>query len=113
MEVSPVSTVKITSDNFEEKVVESENPWILDLWAPWCGPCKSLGPIIEKLAEEFEGKVNVGKVNVDEEQELAQAFRVQGIPMVVAMRGDEPQDHQVGFSGEGPIRQMFEDLAGE
>ena len=108
-----MSTEKITANNFEDKVVESDLPWILDLWAPWCGPCKSLGPVIEKLSEEFDGQVNVGKINVDEEQELAQAFGVQGIPMVVAMRGDEPQDHMVGFSGEGPVRQLFEDLAEE
>lgn len=106
-----MSTEKITADNFEEKVVESDLPWILDLWAPWCGPCKSLAPVIEKLAEEFEDEVNVGKINVDEEQQLAQAFGVQGIPMVVAMDGDEPQDHITGFSGEGPVRKLFENAA--
>jgi len=105
-----VSTVDITAQNFEQKVVESDKPWILDLWAPWCGPCKSLAPVIEDLAEEYEDEVHVGKVNVDEEQELAQAFGVQGIPMVVAMEGDEPQDHMVGFSGEGPVRELFEGL---
>ncbi|MFB6263443.1 MAG: thioredoxin family protein, partial [Bradymonadaceae bacterium] len=66
---------------------------------------------IEELAEEYEGEVNVGKINVDEEDELAQAFGVQGIPMVVSMRGDEPQDHVVGFNGEGPIRELFEGVA--
>lgn len=106
-----MGVTKITSENFEDEVVNGDLPWILDLWAPWCGPCKNLSPVIEKLAEEYEGKVEVGKVNVDEEQELAQAFQVRGIPMVVAMRGDEPQDHMVGFSGEQPVRELFEGLA--
>ena len=108
-----MSTEKITAQNFEDKVVNGDLPWILDLWAPWCGPCKSLGPIIEDLAEEYDGEVKVGKINVDEEQELAQAFGVQGIPMVVAMKGDEPQDHMVGFNGEEPVRKLFEGLTGE
>jgi thioredoxin 1 len=106
-----VSTVEITEDNIEEKVFESDQPWVLDLWAPWCGPCKTLGPIIEEFAEEYEGEVHVGKINVDEEPELAQAFNVQGIPLVVAMKGDEPQDHMVGFSGDRePVRELFEQL---
>lgn len=106
-------TEEITADNFEDKVVDSDLPWILDMWAPWCGPCKSLAPVLDGLAEEYDGRVNVGKVNVDEEGELAQAFGVQGIPMVVSMRGDEPQDHVVGFNGEGPIRELFEGVAEE
>lgn len=106
-----MSTTKITKDNFEDEVVNGDLPWILDLWAPWCGPCKNLSPVIEGLAEEYEGQVKVGKINVDEEKELAQAFGVRGIPMVVAMKGDEPQDHMVGFSGEGPVRELFETLA--
>ncbi len=107
-----MSTTEITEDNIEDKVFDDDLPWILDLWAPWCGPCKTLGPIIEELAEEYEGAVKVGKINVDEEPELAQAFGVQGIPMVVAMEGDEPQDHIVGFSGDRePVRDLFETIA--
>lgn len=103
-----MAPVDITADNFDTEVVESDVPVIIDLWAPWCGPCKTLGPIVEKLADEYEGEVKVGKVNVDDEPELAQAFRVQSIPMLVTLKGDEVQDHQIGFKGEGSVREMFE-----
>lgn len=103
-----MALTEITADNFDTEVAESDLPVIVDLWAPWCGPCKSLTPILEKLAGEYDGKVKVGKVNVDEQPELAQAFRVQSIPMLVALKGQDVTDHQIGFRGEGAVRQMFE-----
>lgn len=102
----------LTSDNFEDEVVNSDVPVIVDLWAPWCGPCKAIGPILDKLADEFDGQVRVAKCNVDNERELAQAFNVQSIPMVVAMKGRDVQEVEVGFRGEAPLRQMFEKLTG-
>ncbi len=103
--------IELTSANFETEVVESDVPVIVDLWAPWCGPCRALSPVLEKLADEYAGKIKVAKVNVDDEQELAQAFNVQSIPMVVAMKGRDVQEVSMGFRGEGPLRQMFEKLA--
>ena len=100
--------VEITADNFEDEVVNCDKPVIVDLWAPWCGPCKTLGPIVEKFADEYSDTVKVGKVNVDDEPELAQAFKVQSIPMLVTLQGDEVQDHQIGFAGEESVREMFE-----
>lgn len=102
--------LEITESNFEKEVTESDIPVVLDLWAPWCGPCRMLTPVLEKLGAEYEGRVKVAKINVDDEQALAQAFRVQSIPMIVAVKGGEVQDVAVGFRGEGPIRQMFEKL---
>ncbi|MFP4597536.1 MAG: thioredoxin [Persicimonas sp.] len=106
-----MALVEITADNFESEVAESDLPVIIDLWAPWCGPCKSLTPVIEKLAGEYEGQIKVGKVNVDEQPELAQAFRVQGIPMIVALKGRDVTGHQQGFRGEAAVRQLFEETA--
>ena len=103
--------IVLTSANFEEEVVNSDVPVVVDLWAPWCGPCRAIGPILDKLALEYDGKVKVAKVNVDEEMELAQAFNVQSIPMVVAMRGRDVEDVSVGFRGEQPLREMFEKLS--
>jgi thioredoxin 1 len=107
-----VSTIEITKENFDEEVTDSDVPVIIDLWAPWCGPCKSMAPVLDDLAEEYEGKVKVGKVNVEEERELAESFRVQSIPMVVALEGEEVKDQMICFSGEEPLRNLFETAAG-
>lgn len=106
-----MSTVEITAENFEDQVTQSDVPVIVDLWAPWCGPCKNLSPIVEKLAEEYEGQVKVGKINVDEQPELARAFKVQGIPMLVALDGENVTGHQQGFRGEAAVRELFEQTA--
>lgn len=102
--------IELTADNFEDEVVNSDIPVIVDLWAPWCGPCKALTPVIDKLAAEYAGKVKVAKCNIDNERDLAQAFNVQSIPMVIAMRGRDVQEVSMGFRGEGPVRALFEKL---
>lgn len=102
--------IELTSSNFEDEVVNSDIPVVVDLWAPWCGPCRAIGPILDKLAEEYDGKVKVAKVNVDDEPELAQAFNVQSIPMVVAMKGRDVQEVSIGFRGEQPLRELFEKI---
>jgi thioredoxin 1 len=106
-----MALVEITAENFDDEISESETPVIVDLWAPWCGPCKTLSPVLEKLADEFDGKVKVGKINVDEQPELAKAFKVQGIPMLVAMNGQDVLNHQQGFRGEEAVRELFESTA--
>lgn len=100
----------LTSANYEEEVVNSDLPVIVDLWAPWCGPCRAISPILDQLAIEYAGKVKVAKVNIDEEKELAEAFSVKSIPMVVALRGREFVDVSVGFGGEKPLRALFDKL---
>ncbi len=105
-----MSTVHVTRDTFQAEVLDSDLPVVVDLWAPWCGPCRALGPVLEELAEEYAGKVKVVKINTDEEPELAGAFQVRSIPMVAALRGNKVVDVQVGFGGRAPLQAMFERL---
>lgn len=89
--------VKITSENFKKEVLESEVPVIVDFWAAWCRPCQMLGPIIEEIAEDMNGQVKVGKINVDEEGYLGNQFRVSSIPTVMLFKGGKPVSQVVGL----------------
>lgn len=102
-----MAELKITKDNFESEVMQSDIPVLLDLWAPWCGPCRMLAPVIEQIAKEYEGKVKVGKINVDEEEELSAAFRVASIPTVVVMKGGKVVNMSVGFRTKQQIAAML------
>ena len=90
------NVIEFNTDNFETEVVQSDVPVLVDFWAPWCGPCKMIGPIIEELAGEFDGKVKIGKVNVDNNQQLAANFGIKGIPTVMLFKGGETITSFVG-----------------
>ncbi len=92
-----MAELKITKDNFTAEVLESDIPVLVDFWATWCGPCMMLAPTIEELASDLEGKAKVGKVNVDEEAELANMFRIQSIPTVMIFKKGELTDTLVGL----------------
>ncbi len=92
-----MAEITITKENFDEEVLKSDKPVMLDFWATWCGPCKMLAPIIADIAKEYDGQVKVGKVNVDEQPELAAKFRVASIPTVVVMKNGKMTDMAVGY----------------
>lgn len=92
-----MAEIKITSKNFESEVLGSEVPVLLDFWAAWCGPCRMLGPVIAEIAEEWEGRIKVGKVNVDEEGALASKFGIMSIPTVMVFKNGEVTATSIGY----------------
>ena len=104
-----MAELKITRENFENEVMKSNIPVLIDFWAPWCGPCQMMGPIIEQLAEEYEGKAKVGKVNVDEEGELSQAFGVMSIPTIVLVKDGKVVKQAVGARPKTEVEAMLQE----
>lgn len=92
-----MAEIKVTLDNFETEVLQSDIPVLVDFWATWCGPCQMIAPIIEEIAKKYEGKIKVGKVNVDEEMGLAQRYKVVSIPTLVLFKNGEAVDTIVGY----------------
>ena len=88
--------LNLTQDNFQEKVLDSDLPVLIDFWAEWCGPCRMVGPVVENLAKNYEGKAVVGKINVDEERTLAQKYRVFSIPTLFVFKDGKVVDQLVG-----------------
>jgi putative thioredoxin len=101
-------TIDVTDDSFQTDVLDRSTtvPVVVDLWAPWCGPCRTLGPIIEKVVDATEGKVELAKVNVDENPQVSAAFRVQGIPAVYAVAGGKVVDGFVGAQPEAAVSEF-------
>ena len=102
-----MAEVVLTKDNFEAEVLQADKPVLIDFWATWCGPCRMLAPVVEEIAEEYDGTVKVGKVNVDEEPELAEAFRVSSIPMLVLIRDGKIADTMVGYRPKEDVVKML------
>ena len=103
-----MAELKITRENFENEVMKSNIPVLIDFWVPWCGPCRMMGPIIEQLAEEYEGKAKVGKVNVDEEGELSQAIGVMSIPTIVLVKDGKVVKQAVGAKPKTEVEAMLQ-----
>ncbi len=102
-----MAEITITKDNFEQEVLKSDIPVLVDFWASWCGPCQMLMPTIEEIASEKEGEIKVGKVNVDEQPELAQQFRVMSIPTLIAFRDGEAVNMTMGVQPKEDILALF------
>ncbi len=102
-----MAEIIITKDNFQKEVIESDVPVLIDFWATWCGPCKMLSPVIAEIAQEYEGKIKVGKVNVDEERELAVSFKVSSIPLVVLIKDGKIAGEAVGYRKKDQLLQTL------
>jgi thioredoxin 1 len=99
--------VTLTDENFEEEVLKSDTPVVVDFWAPWCGPCRVLGPVIEELADDFKGQVKVGKLNVDDSPRTAQQFAIRSIPTVLFLNDGEVVDSVVGALPKPALAEKF------
>jgi thioredoxin 1 len=90
-------TFEVTDDNFQTEVLKSEIPVLVDFWAEWCGPCKMIAPLVDELAKKYEGKLRVGKMDVDAEPNVSQMYGVQGIPTLILFKNGQPVQQIVGY----------------
>lgn len=100
--------VELTDQNFDKEVLKADLPVFVDFWAPWCGPCKLAGPVIEELAKEYEGKIKIGKLHVDENPKMAQKYGVMSIPTVVIFKEEKEVKRQIGFPGKEKYKELIE-----
>jgi len=102
--------ITATEENFKSEVIESSQPVLVDFWAEWCGPCKMIGPVIEELAVEFDGKAKVAKVNVDEQPKLAQEYGVRSIPTLLFFRDGKVTEQLVGAPQKDTLAEKLNNL---
>jgi thioredoxin 1 len=102
--------VTLTKDNFQEEVLKSITPVLVDFWAEWCGPCKMIGPILDELADEYTGKITIGKVNIDDQQTLATEYGVRAIPTLLLFQNGEVAEQIVGLRSKRDLKASFDKL---
>src|SRR5271169_427753 len=106
------NTLQFTDSAFDQDVLNSEVPVLVDFWAPWCGPCKAMGPTVDALATENAGKIKVGKMNTDEQQQTAGRFQIRGIPTLLLFKGGKVVDQRVGSMPKAEVQKMIDPHVG-
>lgn len=105
--------VDVTDSTFEQVVVESETPVLVDFWAEWCGPCKMIAPVLNEIANDLDGKLVIGKLDIDHNQDTAMAFGVMSIPTLLLFKGGEPVDRIVGFQPKAQLMARLQSHLGK
>lgn len=106
-----MSLLTLTDQNFEQEIIKSKGPALVDFWAPWCGPCRLMGPIVDKLAEEYNGKaIKIGKMNVDENSTTPSKFGVMSIPTLIFFKNGKPMEQLVGAQKEEELKKIIDGL---
>jgi len=103
--------IPLTQQNFPAEVLKSTTPVLVDFWAEWCGPCKMIAPILDELAEEFQGRIKIGKVNIDEQQPLATEYGIRAIPTLLLFNQGQVAEQIVGLKSKGDLKASFARLA--
>jgi len=98
----------VSDDAFEQEVLKSDTPVLLDFWAEWCGPCKAIAPVLEDLAKQYEGKLRVAKINIDHNQKTPRDYGVRGIPTLMVFKNGKVEATQIGAVGKGQLTQMID-----
>lgn len=102
-----MAEITLTKDNFDEIVMKSDKPVMVDFWASWCGPCRAVAPVVESIAKEMEGEVIVGKVNVDDEEELARRYNVMSIPTIIVFKEGKVLNTSVGVKSKEQLLELL------
>ena len=103
--------VTLTQENFAEKVLQSQSPVLVDFWAEWCGPCKMIAPLLDELADEYDGKIKIGKVNIDEQQELATKYGIRAIPTLLLINKGQVAEQMVGAKSKRDLKASLDRVA--
>ncbi len=104
--------VTVKSKDFDKIVLQSKTPVMVDFWAPWCGPCRMVAPVIEELAKEYEGRVSFGKVNVDEEAKITSKYAIMSIPTLILFKDGKPVSNIVGFRPKAELKRSLDAALG-
>lgn len=102
-----MAVTEITKENFKSFVLDSNKPVLIDFWAPWCGPCRMVSPIVDELAEDLDGKANIGKINVDEQPDLAAQYGIMSIPTLLVFKGGELAGKKIGVQTKQALKEML------
>ena len=100
--------INVDQDSFQKAVLDSQKPVLVDFWAPWCGPCRAVAPIVEELAKDYKEKIEFAKVNVDEAPFVASKFGVMSIPTIIVFKGGKPVQHAIGYQPKDQLKKLLD-----